>query len=50
MSKAKAKRESVKMAKEPSLDKLLQVQDSLKSVRASPVNDTHGVVVCEQVK
>ena len=58
VSKAKAKRELVKMVKGPSFVKLLQVQDILKSVpgyeegfqlvpRASPDNGGPEVGVCE---
>ena len=61
VNKVKAKRELVKLVKGPSFDKILQVQDSLKSVsgyeeifqlvpRASHENSDPEVGVCEQVK
>ena len=61
VNKVKAKRELVKLVKGPSFDKILQVQDSLKSVsgyeelfqlvpRASHENRDPEVGVCEQVK
>ena len=61
VNKVKAKRELVKLIKGPSFDKILQFQDSLKSVsgyeeifqlvpRASHENSDPEVGVCEQVK
>ena len=61
VNKVKAKRELVMLVKGPSFDKILQVQDSLKSVpgyeeifqlvpRASHENGDPEVGVCEQVK